>query len=70
MLHFLHKLEQLDGITVQFVRASPGSDLILEDLKSPGAATVLPITVTFTYKNFVLVKGLQRIWKMSYSSRM
>ena len=29
------------------------------DLKSPGAATALPIAMTFTYQNFVLVKGIK-----------
>ena len=57
VLHFLHKLEQLDdcGETVQFARASPGSDVIPDDLKSPGVGTFLPITMTFSYQNFVLV---------------
>ena len=61
MLHFLHKLEQLvlrvpDSLTVQ---ASPGSYVIPpDDLKYPGVVTILPITVTFTYQNFVLVKGI------------
>ena len=49
------------GKPVQFARVSPGSDVILNDLKSPGVATVLPITVTFTYYNFVLVKGLYTV---------
>ena len=45
MLYFLYKLEQLD--------------VIPDDLKSPGAATALPIAMTFTYQNFVLVKGIK-----------
>ena len=39
MLHFLHKLEQLHNVAkCSICVASPGSYVILNDLRSPGAA--------------------------------
>ena len=49
VLHFLHNHLHNCGQTVQFTQASPGSDVILNKFISPGAATVLPSTVMFTY---------------------
>ena len=58
VLHFLHKLEQLHNCsqTAQFLRGSPGNNVILNDLRFPGAVTITHFRDVHLLEHVILSK--------------